>query len=93
MIRPLLTEKSTGQVAAKNIYMFLATMNENKKSAAKKIKELYTVNVTDIKVVNRLGKSKNIGKRVRRSYKLADRKVFYVKLGKDEKIADFTVNS
>ena len=78
IIKPLITEKSTNAVKS-NYYAFIVDKDANKFQIKNALEELYSVKVGEIKIVNRKGKKRRVG-RIRQKKKLPDTKIAYVKL-------------
>lgn len=78
IIKPLITEKSTNAVKS-NYYAFIVDKDANKFQIKNALEELYSVKVGKVKIVNRKGKKRRVG-RMRREKKLPDTKIAYVKL-------------
>lgn len=78
IIQPILTEKSTF-LLKNNYYLFLVNKNANKTQIKQILENLYSVKVAEIKVANRKGKTRKVGKKQSRK-QLPSRKIAYVKL-------------
>lgn len=76
ILKPVLTEKATKNVAA-NIYTFEVAMDANKKQVQDLLEKLYKVKIANVRIFKRHGKTKTVG-RNRMQKKLADRKIAYV---------------
>lgn len=85
IIKPVITEKSLAQ-AAQGIYTFHAPMAANKLMVAQAVTELFSVEVSTVRISIQKGKIKTYksikGRR-------ADRKKAYVQLAPGQKIAAF----
>jgi len=80
IVGPLITEKTTNLVK-ENVYTFLVNKKATKSQVKTVLEVLYRVNVAEVRLVNRKGKKKRVG-RFLREKKLPDTKVAYVKLKK-----------
>ncbi|PIV09442.1 50S ribosomal protein L23 [Candidatus Roizmanbacteria bacterium CG02_land_8_20_14_3_00_36_15] len=84
--RPILTEKSTS-LLKNNFYMFKVDKNANKYQIKAALEKLYPVKVAEVKVVNRQGKVRKVGrKQVKKQ--LSTKKIAFIKL-KEGKIELF----
>jgi large subunit ribosomal protein L23 len=59
LIKPLVTEKVTGQAESLNSYGFLVNRNANKLQIKKAIEDLYNVSVTSVNTLIHGGKRKS----------------------------------
>ena len=76
--RPILTEKSTS-LLKNNFYMFKVDKNANKYQIKAALEKLYPVKVAEVKVVNRQGKVRKVGrKQVKKQ--LSTKKIAFIKL-------------
>ena len=84
--RPLITEKATRLKEASNTVCFEVAVTANKIEVAKAIAKLFGVKVVDVRLANRQGKFKRMGRFVgqRKAWKKA-----YVRLAPDQKIEFF----
>jgi large subunit ribosomal protein L23 len=84
--RPLITEKATRLKEASNTVCFEVSVTANKIEVAKAVEKLFGVKVVDVRVANREGKWKRMGRFVgqRKAWKKA-----YVRLAPDQKIEFF----
>ena len=78
LIAPVLTEKAT-KLASTKIYMFYVEGKANKHQIGEAIKTLYGVKVGKLRVTNRAGKTRRIGKRMK-TISLPDKKIAYVQV-------------
>ena len=62
IVKPLVTEK-TSQLVTKNVYTFLVHNKATKHQVAEVIKNLYNVEVGEVKIINRKGKVKRVGRK------------------------------
>ena len=84
--RPLITEKATRLKEASNTACFEVAVTANKIEVAKAITKLFGVKVVDVRLANREGKWKRMGRFIgqRKAWKKA-----YVRLAPDQKIEFF----
>ncbi len=84
--RPLITEKATRLKEASNTVCFEVAVTANKIEVAKAITKLFGVKVVDVRLANRQGKRKRMGRFIgqRKAWKKA-----YVRLAPDQKIEFF----
>jgi large subunit ribosomal protein L23 len=84
--RPLITEKATRLKEASNTVCFEVARSANKIEVKRAVEKLFGVKVVDVRVANREGKVKRMGRFVgqRRAWKKA-----YVRLAPDQKIEFF----
>ena len=88
LIAPIITEKSSMQVADNNTYTFKVSVNANKIEIAKAIEQIFSVKVLAVNTIRMMGKPKRLGKH---SGKRPDWKKAIVTLRKGDSIADFEV--
>lgn len=86
IVRPILSEKSTGMRKAANKYMFEINQRTNKSEAKKVIEKMFNVKVLKCNVLTVKGKMKRY--RMSSGY-LRDWKKIIVTLAKDNKIEFF----
>jgi len=86
ILRPLITEKATRLKEASGTVCFEVARDANKIQIAKAVTALFGVKVADVRVANREGKWKRMGRFVgqRKAWKKA-----YVRLAPDQKIEFF----
>ena len=84
--RPLITEKSTRLKETSNTICFEVARSANKIDVAKAVTALFGVKVADVRVANRRGKWKRMGRFLGRR---KDWKKAYVKLAPGEKSIEF----
>jgi large subunit ribosomal protein L23 len=84
--RPLITEKATRLKEANNTICFEVAPGANKVQIARAVTALFGVKVADVRVANRRGKLKRMGRFVGRR---KDWKKAYVKLAPGEKSIEF----
>ena len=84
--RPLITEKATRLKEASNTVCFEVARSANKIEVKRAVEKLFNVKVVDVRVANREGKWKRMGRFVgqRKAWKKA-----YVRLAPDQKIEFF----
>ena len=84
--RPLITEKATRMKEASNTVCFEVARSANKIEVKRAVEKLFGVKVLDVRVANREGKWKRMGRFVgqRKAWKMA-----YVRLAPDQKIEFF----
>jgi large subunit ribosomal protein L23 len=84
--RPLITEKATRMKEGSNTICFEVARSANKIEVRRAIEKLFGVKVVDVRVANRQGKWKRMGRFVgqRKAWKKA-----YVRLAPDQKIEFF----
>jgi large subunit ribosomal protein L23 len=84
--RPLITEKATRLKEASNTICFEVAVTANKIEVAKAVEKLFSVKVVDVRLANREGKWKRMGRFIgqRKAWKKA-----YVRLAPDQKIEFF----
>ena len=78
IIKPILTEKSTDLVK-ENFYMFEVNLKANKFKIKQVLEKLYSVKVARIRVANRKGKIRKVGRK-QMLKQLPSKKIVYVKL-------------
>jgi large subunit ribosomal protein L23 len=84
--RPLITEKSTRIKEGSNTICFEVAVTANKIEVGRAVEKLFGVKVVDVRVANRQGKWKRMGRFLgqRKAWKKA-----YVRLAPDQKIEFF----
>lgn len=80
LLKPIVTEK-TSQLVTKNVYTFQVHGKANKHQVAEIVKNLYNVEVGEVKIVNRKGKVKKVGRRMIPQQK-PTKKIAYITLTK-----------
>lgn len=88
LIAPIITEKSSSQIASQNTYTFKVSINANKIEIAKAIEHIFSVKVLAVNTIRMMGKPKRLG---RYSGKRPDWKKAIVTLREGDSIADFEV--
>lgn len=86
VLAPVLTEKAT-KLAQGKVYMFHVAAKATKFQVKEALEKLYSVKIEDMRITNRKGKIRRVGKRMKQK-RLADRKIAYVKV-KEGKIDIF----
>jgi large subunit ribosomal protein L23 len=66
IVRPLVTEKSTGQLEKSGAYTFVVALEANKIEIAKAVETLFNVKVRDVRTMRYRGKERRLGKFVGR---------------------------
>ena len=86
ILRPLITEKATRLKEATNTICFEVARSANKIEIARAVQKLFNVKVESVRVANREGKWKRMGRFAgqRKAWKKA-----YVRLGPDQKVEFF----
>lgn len=80
LIKPVLTEKGT-TMANNNVYMFEINRKVNKYQVKNILESIYKVEVDQVKIMNRKGKKKRVGRKMTVK-KRPDRKIAFIKLSK-----------
>jgi large subunit ribosomal protein L23 len=86
ILRPLITEKATRLKEASNTICFEVARSANKIEIARAVQKLFGVKVESVRVANREGKFKRMGRFAGRR---KDWKKAYVRLAPDQKIEFF----
>jgi len=86
--KPIITEKTLREYKENSVVTFSVNLDANKFSIKNAIEQVYEVKVSDIRVVNRLGKEK-FSRFSKKRGKLHDNRIAYIKLAKDNKIDIF----
>jgi large subunit ribosomal protein L23 len=86
ILRPLITEKATRLKEASNTICFEVARSANKIEIARAVQKLFGVKVESVRVANRAGKFKRMGRFAGRR---KDWKKAYVRLAPDQKIEFF----
>lgn len=76
IVLPILTEKATS-LAAKKVYMFEVDKGASKTQIRSVLEKLYKVVVGKITIVNRTGKTRRVGKKMKIK-QLPKRKIAYI---------------
>ena len=64
LLRPIVTEKSSGLSATQNTYVFKVGETSNKHEIKGAVETVFGVSVTDVRTVNVRGKTKRFGRHV-----------------------------
>lgn len=78
--KPVITEKAT-RLAKKSVYTIEVNPRVNKDQVAESLKQLYGVEISQVRITNRKGKVKKAGKK-RTTVQKPDRKIAYITLHK-----------
>ncbi|QQG44684.1 MAG: 50S ribosomal protein L23 [Candidatus Roizmanbacteria bacterium] len=78
LIKPVLTEK-VSQAVKDNTYAFEVNPKASKTQIANFLEKLYKVKVKEVRILNRVGKLKKVGRKMQEK-KSANRKIAYVQL-------------
>lgn len=77
LIQPVITEKSTGQIEAKNVYTFIVNQAANKHEIARAVEKNWDVTVLDVRTMRYRGKAKrSILGRIHKNWALGKRPSF-----------------
>lgn len=66
IVRPLVTEKSTGQLERDGMYTFVVAREANKVEIARAVEKLFNVSVRDVRTMQYRGKERRLGRFVGR---------------------------
>ena len=95
LVRPLITEKTTGQIEEKNVYTFIVNKDANKHEIARAVEKMWDVTVLHVRTMRYAGKSKrSILGRVHKNWALGRRPSFkkaVVRLAEDDHIEFYEV--
>ncbi len=95
IVRPVITEKSTAQVEARNVYTFIVRKDANKHEIARAVEKTWDVKVLDVRTMVYRGKAKrSILGRIHRSWALGRRPGFkkaLVQLAEGDRIEFYEV--
>ena len=58
LVRPVVTEKTTGQIEEENVYTFIVNKAANKHEIARAVEKMWDVKVTDVRTMRYSGKAK-----------------------------------
>jgi large subunit ribosomal protein L23 len=58
LVRPVVTEKTTGQIEDDNVYTFIVNKDANKLEIARAVEKTFDVSVTDVRTMRYAGKAK-----------------------------------
>jgi large subunit ribosomal protein L23 len=77
LVRPVITEKTTGQIEAKNVYTFIVNQKANKHEIARAVEKNWDVKVLNVRTMRYAGKTKrSILGRIHKSWDLGRRPGF-----------------
>jgi large subunit ribosomal protein L23 len=77
LVRPVITEKTTGQMGDKNIYTFIVNKDANKHEIARAVEKTWDVTVLDVRTMRYAGKAKrSILGRIHKNWALGRRPSF-----------------
>jgi len=95
LIRPVITEKTTEQIEAANVYTFIVNQAANKHEIARAVEKMWDVTVLDVRTLRYRGKFKrSILGRIHKNWALGRRPSFkkaVVKLAADDHIELYEV--
>lgn len=86
---PIITEKSLAAAQKSNQYTFDVALKANKTAAARELEKTFNVKVTNVQVVNRLGKEVRFGSRRLSTGRRSDRKIMIFTLKAGDSIEAF----
>jgi len=74
LVRPVVTEKSTGQIEEANVYTFIVNKDANKHEIARAVEKMWDVTVKDVRTMRYPGKAKrSVLGRIHKSWELGRR--------------------
>jgi large subunit ribosomal protein L23 len=77
LIKPVVTEKSTGQIEEDNVYTFIVNQKANKHEIARAVEKMWEVTVLDVRTMRYAGKAKrSILGRIHKNWALGRRPSF-----------------
>jgi large subunit ribosomal protein L23 len=77
LVRPVVTEKTTGQIEEKNVYTFIVNKDANKHEIARAVEKMWEVTVLDVRTMRYSGKAKrSILGRIHKNWALGRRPSF-----------------
>ena len=95
LVRPVVTEKSTGQIEETNVYTFIVNNAANKHEIARAVEKMWDVTVKDVRTMRYAGKAKrSVLGRIHKSWELGRRpsyKKAVVKLAEGDHIEFYEV--
>ena len=95
ILRPVITEKTTGQIEEKNVYTFIVNKDANKHEIARAVEKNWEVTVLDVRTMRYAGKAKrSILGRIHNNWALGRRPAFkkaVVQLAEDDHIEFYEV--
>ena len=86
IVKPLITEKATMMADSHNRYTFLVNLRSNKNQIKQAVETFYNVKVMNVKTIVRAGKTKRIGRFIKR---MGKSKKAFVQLKEGNKIKFF----
>ena len=95
IVRPVITEKTTGQIEDSNVYTFIVNQKANKLEIAQAVEKAWEVKVLDVRTMRYSGKAKrSILGRIHKNWALGRRPSFkkaVVKLAEGDSIEFYEV--
>ena len=95
IVRPVITEKTTGQIEEENVYTFIVNQKANKLEIAQAVEKAWEVKVLDVRTMRYSGKAKrSILGRIHKNWALGRRPSFKkaaVKLAEGDSIEFYEV--
>ena len=95
IVRPVITEKTTGQIEEENVYTFIVNQKANKLEIAHAVEKAWEVKVLDVRTMRYSGKAKrSILGRIHKNWALGRRPSFkkaVVKLAEGDSIEFYEV--
>ena len=95
IVRPVITEKTTGQIEEENVYTFIVNQKTNKLEIAHAVEKAWEVKVLDVRTMRYSGKAKrSILGRIHKNWALGRRPSFkkaVVKLAEGDSIEFYEV--
>ncbi len=77
IVRPVVTEKTTGQMEGRNVYTFVVNKDANKHEIARAVEKTWDVTVLDVRTMRYSGKAKrSILGRIHKNWSLGRRPSF-----------------
>jgi large subunit ribosomal protein L23 len=77
LVRPVVTEKTTGQIEEENVYTFIVNKDANKHEIARAVEKMWDVTVLDVRTMRYAGKAKrSILGRIHKNWALGRRPSF-----------------
>ena len=77
LVRPVVTEKTTGQTEERNVYTFIVNRDANKHEIARAVEKRWDVTVRDVRTMRYSGKAKrSILGRIHKNWSLGRRPSF-----------------
>jgi len=95
LVRPVVTEKSTGQIESDNVYTFIVNKDANKHEISRAVEKAWEVTVLDVRTMRYGGKAKrSILGRIHKNWALGRRPSFkkaVVQLAEGDRIEFYEV--